>query len=444
MSHAEHRLVRLVESLPIIFGKDAAPQGALAVTCTVGATWVVTGEVLTSVPASGTALRFFLRDYTISQLAAAIDAVSGYDATVVGATGTFNANTLVDQVVIQPAGVPANLTQYTSQNFRLLAPMAVALDDYDDAFEDAVTQLDMRHAEGPWLDLWGNMSGLVRYTGEVDSTYAARVRGAFITPKQNGFGLVALILTSPAVVSAYIADGIIDNFTRPDASALGNADSGQPWIPILGGWGVSSFKAYASQVFGAAIGFAVDNFGSMRYGESSGTPVTTLGAESVIDYLYSDLSLQITFSTVATGSRFVFRHNAPGDEWWVEARSDRWALVKVVSGAATDVGTYVVVPANGDIIKVTFAGPSINVFLNGVSRITTSDAANQTGHKAGLAVSDPTASAVRFDNFIAGVPGTFIVVATMAATATAQDKTNLQTIVNKYKASGCIPTFVYL
>lgn len=446
MSHTQSRLARLVTALPPTYLKDPIGAAALQVQCSPGATWTVEHGVIKTTPVSGDAIAITLREHTFTSLATAINAVTNYTASVLGSVGALKASTLLDTAVPQAAATSIQLAYYTAANYILLGPVARALDDFDDAFEEAVTQLDMRHAGGVWLDRWGTMSGLPRLQDETDLIYAARVRGTFIGIKQNGHSLVQRVLESTRVSSAFIADGIIDNFKRDDvASPLGSTDSGTPWQIDSGVWGIQSSKAYCSAPGSASIGFSADGFGEMRFGESSGAATAVLGGMATLDGLYWGLPVQVRLTTKATGQRLIFRQTVPGSEFYVEVRSDRYALVKTVVTAATDLGTWVSTPVNGDLVRVTFSGNDISVFINGVLRIgPITDAFNNTAHRYGIAISDSSAAAARFDEFQVGTPGAFTLVSTMAGGSAVQDQTNVQSVVNRFKAGGMLPTFVFL
>jgi hypothetical protein len=171
-----------------------------------------------------------------------------------------------------------------------------------------------------------------------------------------------------------------DTFPRAATStALGKSETGQDWAALLGTWGINANKAYLA---------------SHTSGEDAVVLASTV----------SDGEVQATFSTVAGNQRLLFRVVSlpvPAYKWegWVLENNAgaSYRLRKYQAGAFTDVATYLVTPANGDVIKVVLSGNTITVYINSVAQTPVTDAFNQTANLHGIGQSNT--SVARFDNF---------------------------------------------
>lgn len=178
-----------------------------------------------------------------------------------------------------------------------------------------------------------------------------------------------------------------DNFNRADGSSgLGTpSDGGSAWVPLSSGAGTPTWGISANQA----------------------SMVSTTGVHD-LDYLESsvgDCDVQITLATVVDDCGLSARLSDGSNFLMVRAKGTvtSFDLFKCVGGSFTSLGTFSATPANGDIIKISMSGSSLTVFINGVSRITATDAFNSTATKHGLwGFSLPTT--VRFDDFSATVP----------------------------------------
>lgn len=169
---------------------------------------------------------------------------------------------------------------------------------------------------------------------------------------------------------------ITDSYNRDDSAlTLGNTDTGQTWQTPLGLWGISSNTAYI------AVG---DGFGTdAAYVEAS----------------EADVAVQVTFSTVNQGQRLLGRYVDADNYLFVSAEGGgaAYALYKREAGVNSSLGSYSVGIANGDVLKLNMNGNDLEVFLNGTSRITATDAAHNTATKHGIGCSG--VSTQRWDAF---------------------------------------------
>lgn len=169
---------------------------------------------------------------------------------------------------------------------------------------------------------------------------------------------------------------ITDSFDRANSSSsLGSADTGQAWVATLGTWGISSNLAYIATAAGGGVNAA--------YLEAS----------------ENDVAVQATFSTAAQGQRMIGRYVDTDNYLFVHAETGggAYALYKRVAGVDTSLGSYTVTIANGDVLKLNMSGNDLTVYLNGVSRITATDAAHNTATKHGLGCT--TVTTQRWNDF---------------------------------------------
>lgn len=167
---------------------------------------------------------------------------------------------------------------------------------------------------------------------------------------------------------------VSDSFNRTDnATTLGKAETGQPYTVGTTPWGISNNQAYSVGTTGTD--FAYINTGAFD--------VTA--------------SAQVTFSVnegvavriMDIGNYLVARINGAGI-----------GLFRVIADVATQIGSYAFTPVVGTSYKVKMVcgGSSINVFLDGVLRITASETFNSKATSHGFRVTASTAG--RFDNFL--------------------------------------------
>jgi hypothetical protein len=90
-------------------------------------------------------------------------------------------------------------------------------------------------------------------------------------------------------------------------------------------------------------------------------------------------------------THYVAFHDESSDAYW---------LRKTVAGVETNLGSYGVVEAHGDVLKIGASGSTITAYYNGIQRIQVTDTAITSGKHVGWGGYD--AYAVRFDNWSGG------------------------------------------
>lgn len=92
---------------------------------------------------------------------------------------------------------------------------------------------------------------------------------------------------------------------------------------------------------------------------------------------FSDGSIQVTLSTLgATGtSRILCRASnwihvdSLLQEIWVAIGSGGYAIQRRTGASTTSLGSFGTAAANGDVVRLAFYGPKLELFINGTSRI---------------------------------------------------------------------------
>ncbi len=172
-----------------------------------------------------------------------------------------------------------------------------------------------------------------------------------------------------------------DNFNRANGTPLGTpSDGGSDWVADISGGGIT---------FGINSNQAYDDF------DAGGNIVSSLEASS------AKVEVQVTLSTfgdqmglsarVTDGSNYLYVRGFSGEGY---------VLRKTEAGSSSTIGTpYATTPADGDIIKLVCDGNNIEVFINGVSRITATEAFNNTATRHGLWAFNAYVTSARWDNF---------------------------------------------
>jgi hypothetical protein len=190
-ARAPHRTTQMPDILaafpPSLYSHDPGRLGTLAVT--VGSGWRVDGDLL---EVTGGAVPFVcdLREFTLGELAAALT-TAGYTATVRAGWAAIAATTLVDG-----AGRFADdphLHSFTTTLFRLLRSIVLVWDRLADDLDLGVAQMDLRQAEGEWLDFWGVLYGVGRPPLEEDTRYRTRIDYLSLRPRSNNVAIEAAI-----------------------------------------------------------------------------------------------------------------------------------------------------------------------------------------------------------------------------------------------------------
>lgn len=137
-------------------------------------------------------------------------------------------------------------------------------------------------------------------------------------------------------------------------------------------------------------------------GMTGGTLYLSAAIQPLIlwDTGFSDGSIQITLVTLgATGtSRILCRASnwihvdSLLQEIWVAIGSGGYAIQRRVGASTTSLGTYATAAANGDVVRLAFYGPKLELFVNGTSRIAVTEGYCQGNTRHGLQlVADTTA-----------------------------------------------------
>ena len=164
-----------------------------------------------------------------------------------------------------------------------------------------------------------------------------------------------------------------DNFNRADSTtSLGTpSDSGSAWTTYQSTLGILSNTAYdvTHSLYGVA------------------------GLESSI----SDCAVQVTCTAqgnMSCSARITDKNNfltGGGDG------SGNLSIYKIVSGGFTQLGSASATQAAGDVFKFTVNGTALELFLNGVSKVTASSNVGQTNTIHGIF--DFLSASARFDDF---------------------------------------------
>lgn len=170
-----------------------------------------------------------------------------------------------------------------------------------------------------------------------------------------------------------------DSFTRSDTtSGLGSTESVQgfptrSWLTDYNKtWGISGNRAYL--------------------------PGATLnGAVSFTEMSLSDGTIQTTFPVITANTALVFRYSGQDNWIQVQATSSTYVLRRFnFDEGSVTMGTYSIVPANGDTIAVKLNGTQIQVFINNIGQTPVTASRNVSATKYGFAAGDNTA---RIDDF---------------------------------------------
>lgn len=260
------RLTTLVNALSAGFNKSANVASALSVFKDTGAIFTVANGRLSAIPTTGAALNFVLRNYTLSQLNTAINAVTGYSSSLIG-PGAINSYTLSEAVYDGHTGMPVVLTYFTSPTYQVLAPIGAMMDDWDADYQEAMRMTNLKYANGVWLNRWGKVYGLPRYAGESDVFYARRINNAVIAAQTNNTAL-QLIISSALGVTSTVTDSGVAAFIV----ALTVNDSTPTYDTATINTFIKTYKA-----FGIQGTLTLQTQGSETYG------TTTVPADSLVD-----------------------------------------------------------------------------------------------------------------------------------------------------------------
>ncbi len=230
------------------------------------------------------------------------------------------------------------------------------------------------------------MTGHINYMRAKANLGAIDYASIYRFSKVGGTKLNLIDLSEP--VNSYDPlSTFYDNFERAaSSSVIGNVvlPGNVVWNQQAGTWGISAGKAYCSSAV-----------------SSGGATANRLVAEaSASDFTYKVLvSRGTTNGTVDV----IYRYSDSNNYWVVELRQNLdLRLYKKVAGTVTQIGsTYSVATITGTPyeIKVVASGSSHTVYLDGVSRITGTDAAISTNTQVGIGVSSGTGGSDNTDRF---------------------------------------------
>lgn len=153
-----------------------------------------------------------LRRLTLGQLAEALS-LAGYPATADPTYADLTGTTLCDG-----AGdilAEGDLGGYTTLLWRILRALALGGELLLDDIDAAIRQLDLRFAEGRWLDWWGALYAAPREPLEPDADYRKRIVWSVIRPRTNNAAIDA-ILGEVTGLATHTTDDLPSGVARAD------------------------------------------------------------------------------------------------------------------------------------------------------------------------------------------------------------------------------------
>ena len=297
--------------------------------------------------------------------------VSAYDAAANESAQSTGLDVTTDAIIVdtEAPSVPANLTEDSVSNTTATISWDASTDNIGVAgykvYRDAALVGNV--AVTTFAD-----TGL---TAETTYTYTVLAYDSNDNESAQSTGLD--VTTSAAVAVTY---AVQDSFDRADAADLGTADSGQTWD--------YDPEARIAIVSGVAMPTDISSPSYARI--NSGYSDVTVAAD--ITYQgYSALQVRSTFLNVG---------------YRVRISSSGMALFYVNGATVTQLGdAYTFTPTTGQSynIAVTAIGDDLEVFLDGVSRITATDASYSDVTSHGLYISSGTGLTTEFDNFTVAI-----------------------------------------
>ena len=161
-----------------------------------------------------------------------------------------------------------------------------------------------------------------------------------------------------------------DDFNRADSTNIGN------WTEVTDNWSIVSNQ----------LAPGISSTGVVVYA----SPLDT-----------NDHYAEITLSNASASSMGVFaRSDVSGNNFYLW-RNDgsEWTLFYNIGGNFTSIGSYTAAGVNGDIARIQCVGTTIKGFVNGVERVSVTDAQIPSGLYTGLR--SAASSTARYDNFAA-------------------------------------------
>ena len=172
-----------------------------------------------------------------------------------------------------------------------------------------------------------------------------------------------------------------DSFDRAGTRALGTTPTGQRWQTASGSWTILRSEA-------------------MLESQPSLKP-----SIATVDTGRADGWVQVTASTMPTGTGMVFRYQDPENYFRITAVPlyGTMNVLRVVKGVETRVGsTGLTSFGNGSTIGVRLRGAQATFFVDGFETVTYRLPELRRAHRAGLVIDSPKALGARFAGFAAG------------------------------------------
>jgi len=176
-----------------VFDKSPVPELAFRLRHPNGATWSIAEGVLTAGDGSSE-YPFDLAGLTVAQLADQLT-VYGFEVTSLSpALAGLSALVLVEERGDQNESNGDHVFGFTSLLWALLTTYSSELREARGQIEEALRQMVMTQASGQWVDVWGTIYGFLRYDGESDASYAARLPVEAFRIRVNAHGIEQAIL----------------------------------------------------------------------------------------------------------------------------------------------------------------------------------------------------------------------------------------------------------
>lgn len=179
------------------------------------------------------------------------------------------------------------------------------------------------------------------------------------------------VVTRPTVAEAAGGPLVSDSFNRPDnATSLGTTDTGQVWSALAGTWGIDTNQAY---------------------GPSGGDLLALLEAGASDVNITCDIKHHdnngVLFRTVSQ-SDFLLARLSVNTVQLYRRQAGVWTLLADAAMTLTNGQTYA--------FRVVASGSTINVYVDGVNRVTATESFQSTVTKHGMFGGN---SVSRWDNF---------------------------------------------
>lgn len=135
-----------------------------------------------------------LANYTLSELAQYIASIQGFSVVYQSPEGGgMSALTLLDGSGSQSESNGDHLYAYTSVLWSYMTAVCQEIDLASMAIAAMTKQMNLRTAEGFWLDELGGYYNIRRLPGEIDSTYGSRIIAETLRPKGNNVAIARAI-----------------------------------------------------------------------------------------------------------------------------------------------------------------------------------------------------------------------------------------------------------